>query len=30
MWLLDQFLSVQFSVAPEDALWRVTVSPPGS
>lgn len=30
MWLLEQFLSVRFSVAPEGELWRVTVSPPGS
>ncbi len=30
MWLLEQFLPVRFSVAPEGALWRVSVSPPGS
>ena len=30
MWLLEQFLPVRFGVAPEGALWRVSVSPPGS
>jgi RNA 3'-terminal phosphate cyclase (ATP) len=30
MWLLEQFLPVQFDVQREDALWRVSVSPPGS
>ena len=30
MWLLSQFLPVRFAVEPHGALWRVTVSPPGS
>jgi len=30
MWLLSQFLPVRFAVEPHGALWRVSVSPPGS